>query len=315
VSKQRERPVCHIHIDCDDSWTYEQDYELVDVGTTPSIYDEALPWFLEQLRARNLKATFFVVGRDLERENARRFIAAAARDGHWIANHSYTHADLSRLTRAGKEEEIVRGHEAIAELAGTPPRGFRAPKYYLDDDIAGILLRLGYRYDSSILPGPAALLMRSYFLLSPTLSLKNTFGRGDYFTETRNVGRLAGEGATSLYEVPIATMPFFRLPIHTTFVYKFGTRYLDIALNLLKRIPGPHVYLFHAVDFAGTDGAGSHIKALPANAWKAGDRRVLIGSILDRFADAFTVQALEETLTAGALIRGQSRRRPPINAS
>jgi hypothetical protein len=50
-----------------------------------------------------------------------------------------------------------------------------------------------------------------------------------------------------LHELPIATLPFVRFPLHTTFVFMFGGRYLRLANRALKRASS-FVYLFHAID-------------------------------------------------------------------
>jgi hypothetical protein len=60
--------------------------------------------------------------------------------------------------------------------------------------------------------------------------------------------RIGNAANGPLWEVPIATFPFLRMPIHSTFVYKFGEGYLKSALRLLKQTPGHHIYLLHAID-------------------------------------------------------------------
>ena len=54
------------------------------------------PRLLDMLRARNIKATFFVIGRsvDLYPQVVRRTVA----EGHEIGNHSHTHRLLSKLS-------------------------------------------------------------------------------------------------------------------------------------------------------------------------------------------------------------------------
>ncbi|MBA2283806.1 MAG: polysaccharide deacetylase family protein [Acidimicrobiia bacterium] len=54
------------------------------VGTTPMV--------LDALAARALPATFFVVGERLDRPGGRELVERAAAEGHWIGNHSLTHA-------------------------------------------------------------------------------------------------------------------------------------------------------------------------------------------------------------------------------
>ena len=57
-------------------------------GTTESV--------LDVLAERGIAATFFVVGTMLEAPGARALAERAAAEGHWIGNHSMTHADAAR---------------------------------------------------------------------------------------------------------------------------------------------------------------------------------------------------------------------------
>ncbi|KGM85915.1 putative xylanase/chitin deacetylase [Roseovarius mucosus DSM 17069] len=91
------------------------------------------PWpgateqLLDFLAARNLKATFFVVGRQLEESAARGLAERARAEGHWIGNHTMTHgAPLGNEDgRARYAEEIGAAQEALGELAH--PRKFFRP--------------------------------------------------------------------------------------------------------------------------------------------------------------------------------------------
>lgn len=47
---------------------------------------------LDVLAERQIHATFFVVGQDLERPGARALSQRAANEGHWIGNHTLTHS-------------------------------------------------------------------------------------------------------------------------------------------------------------------------------------------------------------------------------
>ncbi len=78
------------------------------------------------------KATFFVVGRELERypEVAKALCA----DGHELGNHTYSHPHLPTLDEARRREELERTDALIAAITGEKPVSFRAP--YLDRDEA-----------------------------------------------------------------------------------------------------------------------------------------------------------------------------------
>jgi peptidoglycan/xylan/chitin deacetylase (PgdA/CDA1 family) len=93
-----------------------------DNGPTPGITDAVL----DEMAARTLRATFFVVGWDLERPGARELSERAVAEGHWIGNHTLSHSlqfgesdDPEFGTR-----EIVEAEALIGSLAH-PDRLFR----------------------------------------------------------------------------------------------------------------------------------------------------------------------------------------------
>ncbi len=83
------------------------------------------PRLLDILRARNVKATFYVIGRsvDLYPQIVRRTVA----EGHEIGNHTYTHRLLSKLSDAEVRQEMSRCRDAIVRAAGVRPRTMRPP--------------------------------------------------------------------------------------------------------------------------------------------------------------------------------------------
>lgn len=83
------------------------------------------PRLLDMLRARNIKATFYVIGRNVDLYPAvvRRTVA----EGHEIGNHSYTHRLLSKLGDAELRQEMARTRDAISRAAGVQPRTMRPP--------------------------------------------------------------------------------------------------------------------------------------------------------------------------------------------
>ncbi len=81
---------------------------------------------LDVLRARRVRATFFVIGQKLL-DPARRACAERAQgEGHWIGNHSLTHSTPLglRADRAGAEDEIGRAQQLLGALAH-PDKLFR----------------------------------------------------------------------------------------------------------------------------------------------------------------------------------------------
>lgn len=83
------------------------------------------PRLLDMLAKRNIKATFYVIGRsvDLHPGVLRRTVA----EGHEIGNHSQTHRLLTKLGDSELRQEMKRCEDAIARAAGVRPRTMRPP--------------------------------------------------------------------------------------------------------------------------------------------------------------------------------------------
>lgn len=83
------------------------------------------PRLLDMLAARGIKATFFTVG-----ENAQRYpniIRRIAAEGHELANHTWTHPWLTRLSDEAAKAELQRSQEALVSISGVKPRMYRPP--------------------------------------------------------------------------------------------------------------------------------------------------------------------------------------------
>ena len=93
-----------------------------DNGPEPEVTHDVL----DKLARRDIKATFFCVGRQLESAEGQAAAARAADDGHWLGSHSYTHS----VSLGDSDDpnlfdlEVTRAHEALGELAH-PDRLFR----------------------------------------------------------------------------------------------------------------------------------------------------------------------------------------------
>lgn len=83
------------------------------------------PRLLDMLAARNIKATFYVIGRsvDLYPNVVRRTVA----EGHEIGNHSYTHRLLSKLSDSEVLSDLRRCRDSVGRAAGVQPRTLRPP--------------------------------------------------------------------------------------------------------------------------------------------------------------------------------------------
>ncbi|MFJ4281887.1 polysaccharide deacetylase family protein [Streptomyces massasporeus] len=80
---------------------------------------------LGALRQNGLRATMFNQGQYAAANPS--LVRAQVTAGMWVANHSYTHPHLTRLSQAQIDSEISRTQQAIANAGGGTPKLFRPP--------------------------------------------------------------------------------------------------------------------------------------------------------------------------------------------
>ncbi|MBN1209941.1 MAG: polysaccharide deacetylase family protein [Myxococcaceae bacterium] len=83
------------------------------------------PALLELLARHQVKASFFMVGRNLERH--RELAARVLAEGHQLGNHSYSHTRLVLKSPAFIQEELSRTDALLRELGVRGEIFFRAP--------------------------------------------------------------------------------------------------------------------------------------------------------------------------------------------
>lgn len=109
----------------------------------------ALPRILDLLRRFDVPATFFTPGHTIDSFPADAELLLES--GHEIGHHGWTHRLPAALGRAGEEEELVRGIDSIRRLTGAAPVGYRSPAWDLSEHSVELLLKHGFRYDSSLM--------------------------------------------------------------------------------------------------------------------------------------------------------------------
>ena len=88
-------------------------------------HPEGTPAILEELARAGARATFFMVGEQVDRNPTLAAEVAAA--GHAIASHGYLHHNQLRRTRRNLEHDLARADAAIAEATGRRPLLYRPP--------------------------------------------------------------------------------------------------------------------------------------------------------------------------------------------
>ena len=92
-----------------------------DDGPNPTL----TPKLLDLLAARHLKATFFVVGQNAADHPD--ILKRAVREGHEIANHSWSHPNFGKMSDDGVRRELQKTDDAIMAAIGKRPTLLRPP--------------------------------------------------------------------------------------------------------------------------------------------------------------------------------------------
>ncbi|MFF9117029.1 polysaccharide deacetylase family protein [Streptomyces massasporeus] len=102
-------------------------------GTTASL--------LNALRQNGLRATLFNTGQNAAANPS--LVRAQVTAGMWVANHSYTHPHLTRLSQAQIDSEISRTQQAVANAGGGTPKLFRPPYGETNATVKSVAARYG----------------------------------------------------------------------------------------------------------------------------------------------------------------------------
>ncbi len=88
-------------------------------------HPEGTPAVLDVLDEAGVKATFFLIGEQVERRPA--LAAEIAGRGHLVALHGYRHRPQPLMGVAAVEDDLARGAAAIESATGAGPRLHRPP--------------------------------------------------------------------------------------------------------------------------------------------------------------------------------------------
>lgn len=80
---------------------------------------------LAGLKERNVKATFFLLGKEVARYPE--IVREIHDDGHLIGTHSYEHVNLSNLSDQAAIEQVNKTNTAIFDITGEYPEYIRPP--------------------------------------------------------------------------------------------------------------------------------------------------------------------------------------------
>ncbi len=100
------------------------------------------PEVLAVLKEKGVRATFFVLGENVDRRPE--LLAREVADGHEIAVHGYHHISLTRQDKAAVAAELERAEQAIGRGTAVKPRLFRPPGGHYNAAVVAAARERGY---------------------------------------------------------------------------------------------------------------------------------------------------------------------------
>ena len=187
---------------------------------------------LDTLDEAGVRATFFVVGNVAD--TYPELVREAARRGHEIGSHTYSHELIFRMQPGAFKADMERSLAGLQDLTGQPVLGFRAPEFsvsHLRHWCFEILAELGIRYDSSVFPLPHV-----------------RYGIPEASRHPFEITTPSG----TIFEYPLATWDVgrFRLPVAGGSYFRLlPGRLLHCALSAIDEHERTAVLYFHPYEF------------------------------------------------------------------
>ena len=266
MESNKDRRIASVSLDLDDQWSYMKTHGEKDWESFPSYLDWAVPRILEFLEKRSMKITFFIIGQDAALEQNRAAMKAIGDAGHEVGNHSFNHEPWLHLYSEDElNDELAIAEAAIEEATGQCPVGFRGPGFSLSPSTLSTLMRRGYKYDATVFPNLLNPLARMYFFATSNLTAEEKEQRKELFGTWKDATRPLKpfrwvSGDTTLAELPVTTMPIFKLPIHLSYIVyasrfskTLALAYFRFAILMCRMTGVAPSILLHPLDFIGSE--------------------------------------------------------------
>jgi peptidoglycan/xylan/chitin deacetylase (PgdA/CDA1 family) len=308
-TKMKPNLKASLSLDLDNLWSYLKIHGDDGWESYPSYLDIVVPRILDFLAQRHLKITFFIVGQDAVLEKNHAALRLIADAGHEIGNHSFSHEPWLHLYPEEQiTEEITATHLAIQQVTGQSPCGFRGPGYSHSPTLLKILAEHGYTYDASTLPTWLGPLARYYYFMTTDLTPEEKARRKQLFGHFRDglqplrpfKKNVSGIGDKNMLEIPVSTMPIFKVPFHPSYLLYLSRLspavahlYFNMGLKLCRILKIQPSILLHPLDFLGADD-NIGLEFFPSMNMQSSEKLSFMSEVIDNLENNFQIVTMRE---------------------
>lgn len=188
---------------------------------------EGIPRLVNILDKKNIKATFFVTAKILEKYP--KIFRELKNQGHEIALHGYNHERFDELSLKKKNELLKKSIIIYKKNLKENPKGFRAPQHSIDNETLAVIEKFNFKYDSSFIP------WNFHHILLPQIKIRfsNNF-------KEMNIHKI-----NNLYEMPVTS---FILPLTSLTIRFLPFSFFKIYLRFVNLFQNK-IFLMHSWDF------------------------------------------------------------------
>lgn len=257
-----------LSLDLDNLWSYMKVHGDPGWQEYPTYLPQFAPIVLDWLERHNQKITFFIVGRDATFEKNHAALRSLVDAGHETGNHSLNHEPwMQNYSEEDVIKELRTAEDAIFEATGARPSGFRGPGFSNSPAMLSALKKINYQYDASILPSVLGPLARLYYFWGARLRREDKETRSDLFGHVSDGFQPINPfewqtSAGALLEIPVSTIPVFRVPFHLSYLIwlsrfseALALTYMHLAFTMCRLRRVEPSFLLHPLDFLGCEDA------------------------------------------------------------
>ncbi len=299
-----DKPYAALSLDLDNLWSYLRNAGAPNWEAFPSFLDRCVPRIIDFFAHRPENLTVFIVGVDAAQDINRHAFELFGQSRFDLGNHSYHHdAVKSYATAEDARAELSRADIAIHDATHRKSSGYRGPGYAHSAQLIDAAKSLGYSYDSSILPSSVTPIVSRILLLRSSLTPQQRKDRRAFIGNASDVffplrPFIWNTNSGPLYEVPITTAPFARLPFHMSYLLALLKRseslafaYFRMSLNLCRWTGVEPCFTLHALDFLGDEDV-PELRGKRSSGLSARQKVGFIARCLDELSAHYEVQSL-----------------------